>query len=237
MKFKDLHFLRMFTGISLGRECYLNESRVKEFRDGINDCIPNFFTRYDFQQIPNSILLASPNEESECVITLNNITYTSFANLASDVFLNRAQTILKQFMTIFALEDIRRIGKVYDFVWPLDEQRLLEKSPKQFLSRLIKIEEPVQVNNLHLLFQREGKNINIQLQPIQGPRIRARDIEREFESPSGIVIRCDVNNIQTEQSLEDIPKTLEEIFGFIDGYIQSDLIDFLNKYLEVEYEQ
>ena len=236
MTFEDLRFLRMSTGITLGQECYLNQSRIEEFTRQINDCIPNFFTRYDFQDIPNRVLLASPNAGSECVITLNNITYTSFVQLDSKLFLNHAQTILAKFMTIFALEDIRRIGKIYDFVYSLKLQRFPEESPKQFLSRLVKIEEPVQVNNLHLLFQREEKNINIQFQPVSGGLIRARGEDRAFEVPPGIVIRCDVNNIQTNQPLADIPETFSKIFGFSDEYVQSEMIDFINKYLEVEHE-
>lgn len=226
MTFQDLYFLSMFTGITLGQHCYLNISRVEEFVKKVNESVPNFFTSYNFKEIPNRIILESPNEKSQCTISSNNVTYTSRVHQCSDVFLKHSQIILEHFMLLFAIKSVRRIGKVYDFVFPIEEPS------KQFLSRLIKIEEPVQVNNLQLLFHHKGKNINIHFIPIQDLHIQPDEENPVLDVPSGIVIRCDVNNSQTNPPLDDIPKAFAEIFGFIDEYVKSEMIDFLNNYLE-----
>jgi len=233
MTFDDLVFLRVSTGITLGQEYYLNISRAEEFINQINNIIPNLFTRFNFQGIPNQFLLENPSKRNECVITSNNITYTSFIELKSDDFLNNIQAILEIFMAIFAMKDIRRIGKIYDFFYSLKAQSPPNNSPKHFLSRLIKIKEPVQVNNLQILFQREEKNINIHFLPISSGLINAQSAIEKIELQNGIVIRCDINNIQMNQSLTDIPLTFREIFGFVDEYVQSEMINFLNEYFEV----
>ncbi|MCZ6676607.1 MAG: hypothetical protein O7E52_05085 [Candidatus Poribacteria bacterium] len=223
MTFEDLKPLRVETGISFGQECYLNPSRAEAFRDKINEIFPNFFTRHNFQQLPQRFILENPLKAKGCVVALNRLNYIVFGAVNPDTFLDEVEKIFDCFSSLFALDDVRRIGKIFDF-------RLPQEAPKDFLTRLLVIEEAVQINNLQLLFRRDGRNINIHFIPIPERSLVIEVGEGEIELEPGVKVRCDINNINMDSPLE-IPETFKEIFGFADQYIQTDLIDLLNKYL------
>ena len=130
------------------------------------------------------------------------------------------QAIFKSFKDLFAINDVRRIGKIYDFQSPT-------RLTKDSLNSILRFEEVVEINNLHLLIREEGKNINIHFRPLDKGVLEFEGKTIDVE-PS-VIVRCDINNINMNLPL-DIPKALTEIFEFADRYVQIDLVQFLNKY-------
>ena len=223
----DLKPVQVETGIIFGQECYLDPARAREFLTKVNEIFPNFFTRYDFKPIPNRFILENSNRTRRCVVRLNRFNYSVADPIKPTVFLNEVEKIFDCFRYLFALNDVRRIGKIYDLQFPAS-------LPKDSLSNILSIEEPVQVNNVQLLFREERKNINIHLSPVEEGIIELAT--RTIDLTSGVMVRCDINNINTSSRLK-IPQDLKEIFGFADQYVQTNLIDFLNKYLGTRHEK
>ena len=223
----DLKPVQVETGITFGQECYLDPARAREFLAQVNDIFSNFFTRYDFKPLPNRFVLENSNGTRRCLVRLNRFNYSVIGSIEPTAFLNEVEQIFEQFRYLFALNDVRRIGKIYDWQFPA-------RLPKDLLSNILKIKEPVQVNNIQLLFREEGKNINIHFKPLDKGVIEIDGRKTNLEP--GIVVRCDINNININSPLS-ISETLKEIFEFADQYVQSDFVGFLNKYLGTHYEQ
>ena len=216
----DLKLVQVDTGITFGQECYLDPARAQEFLTQVNQKFPNFFTRYDFKPLPNRFVLENSNGTRRCVVRLNRFNYSVTGSIEPTAFLNEVEKIFDRFRYLFALSDVRRIGKIYDLQFPASFQ-------KKSLSNILKIEEPVQVNNMQLLFREEGKNINIHLRPVEEGIIELGS--RTIDLTSGVIVRCDINNMRMGTPL-NIPETLKEIFEFADRYVQVDLVNFLDKY-------
>ena len=220
MVLTDLKSLQVETGIAFGQECYLDPAQVQQFLTQVNTIFPNFFTRYDFQQLPNHFVLGNSNGTRRCVVQLNRFNYSVHESIEPTAFLHEVEKIFDCFRDLFALEDVRRIGKIYD--WHLPANFKIDS-----LNNILRIEESVQVHNLQLLFTNEGKNINIYFLPVGAGVIELAS--RTVDLTSGVMIRCDINNIDMSLQLK-IPDDLKEIFGFADRYVQTNLVNFLNKY-------
>ena len=223
----DLRPVQVETGIIFGQECYLDPARAREFLTKVNEIFPNFFTRYDFQPLPNRFVLENSNGTRRCIVELNKFIYSVQGSAEPSNFLHEIEKIFDCFRYLFALEDVRRIGKIHDLQFPANFQ-------KKSLSNILKIEEPVEVHNLQLLFTSEEKNINIHFLPVGKGVIEIGNSRINLES--GVILRCDINNINVNSSLS-IPETFKEIFEFADRYVQIELVDFLNKYLGTRHEQ
>ena len=207
-------------GVAFGQECYLDPARAREFLAQVNAIFPNFFTRYNYQQLPNQFVLENSNGTKRCVVQLNSFNYYVHESIEPTVFLHEAEKIFDCFRYLFALNDVRRIGKIYNWQLPANFH-------KNSLSNILRIEEPVQVDNLQLLFNIEGKNINVHFLPLGLGTIEIGNNRINLES--GVMVRCDINNIDMSLPL-NISDTLKEIFEFADRYVQVDLVNFLNKY-------
>ena len=216
----NLELLQIETGITFGQECYLDPSRAREFLAKVNEIFPNFFTRYDFKTLPNQFVLANPNSARQCIVRPNSFNYSARQSIEPSIFLNEVEKIFNSFRYLFALKDVRRIGKIYDFQSPANFE-------KDLLSNILSIDEPAEVNNLQLLFREERKNINIHFQYADKGVIEFAG--RKTDLKPGVIIRCDINNIEMRFPL-NIPDILKEVFEFADQYVQADLVDFLNKY-------
>ena len=223
----DLKPVQVETGITFGQECYLDPARAREFLAEVNAIFPNFLTRCDFQPLPNQFILENSNGTRRCVARLNSFNYSVTDSVEPTTFLNEAEKIFERFRYLFALNDVRRIGKIYDLQFPASFQ-------KKSLSNVLRIEEPVQVNNLQLRFREEGKNINIHFKPVGKGVIEIAG--RRINLEPGIIVRCDINNINMNLPL-NIPETFKEIFEFADQYVQIGLINFLDKYLGTRHEK
>ena len=227
MVLTDLKPVQVETGIIFGQECYLDPARAREFLAKVNEIFPNFLTRYNFQPLPNRFVLENSNGTRRCVVELNKFIYSVQGFAEPDNFLHEVEKIFDCFRYLFALKDVRRIGKIYDLQFPAN-------LPKNSLSNILRVEESVQVNNLQLLFTSEQKNINIHFLPVGKGVIEIGNSQINLES--GVIVRCDINNINVNSPLS-IPETFKEIFEFADQYVQSDFVDFLNKYLGTRHEQ
>lgn len=221
MALTNLKTVQVATGITFGQECYLDPARTQEFLTQVNNIFPNFFTRNDFQQLPNGFVLENSNGTRRCIAQLNSFNYSVVESIESTAFLHEVEKIFDCFRHLFALKDVRRIGKTYDLHLPANFEKNL------LLSNILRIDEPAEVNNLQLLFREEGKNINIHFHPIDKRVIEFAGNETDLEP--GVIIRCDINNIDTTLQLK-ILDDLKEIFGFADRYVRTDLVNFLNKY-------
>lgn len=220
MVLTDLKPVQVETGIIFGQECYLDPARAREFLAQVNAIFPNFLTRYDYQQLPNRFVLENSNGTRRCIVELNRFVYSVQGSAEPNNFLHEVENIFDHFRYLFALEDVRRIGKIYHLQFP---DRLSKKS----LSNILRIEEPVQVDGMQLLFREEEKNINIHLGSVETGIIELAS--RTVDLTSEVMIRCDINNINTSLGLK-IPGDLKEIFKFADRYVQTDLVNFLSKY-------
>jgi hypothetical protein len=216
----DLRPVQVETGIIFGQECYLDPARAREFLTKVNEIFPNFFTRYDFQPLPNRFVLENSNGTRRCIVELNKFIYSVQGSAEPSNFLHEIEKIFDCFRYLFALEDVRRIGKIHDLQFPANFQ-------KKSLSNILKIEEPVQVNNMQLLFLEEGRNINIHFKPLDKGVIEFEG--RRIDLEPGIIVRCDINNINMSLPL-NIPRTIKEIFEFADQYVQTNLVKFLEKH-------
>ena len=221
MTLEDLKLVQVETGITFGQECYLDRSRAQEFLDKVNEISPNILTRPSFQQLPKGFALTNSNGTRRCVIRPNHFRYlVPGPSIKSNIFLSEVENVFGCFRDVFALDDVRRIGKIYDFQSPVS-------LTKDSLSGILSIEESVQVNNLQLLFQKENKNINIHFLPVEKGSVEIEG--KKVDLDPGVIVRCDINNINTRSRL-NIPATLKEIFEFTDRYVQIELVNFLNKY-------
>ena len=227
MTLGDLKLLQIETGITFGQECYLDPSRAREFLTQINDILPNFFTRNDgFQRLPEQFVLANPNSARQCIVRPNSFNYSVRHSIESSIsvepptFLSEVERIFDCFKNLFALEDVRRIGKIYDWQFPAS-------FGKDLLSDILAIDESAEVNNLHLLFREEDKNINIHFQYADKGFIEFAGRRTDLEA--GVILRCDINNIDMSSPL-NIPEVFKGVFRFADQYVQIDLVNFLSKY-------
>ena len=220
MSLWNLKPLQVETGIIFGQECYLDPSRAREFHTKVNEIFPNFLTRYNFQQLPDRFILENSNGTTRCVAQLNRFNYSVHVPIEPSDFLQQVEKIFDCFKNLFAIDDVRRIGKIYDFQSPAS-------LTKESLVDILKIQESVQVNNLQLLFQDDGKNINVHFQSVDKGVIKFADSKIGLEP--GVMIRCDINNIDMGSQL-DIPDTLKKVFEFTDGYVRNNLVTFLEKY-------
>jgi hypothetical protein len=218
VKLEDLKLVKVETGITFGQECYLDSSRAQEFLDKVNEISPNFFTRSDFQQLPTGFALGNANGTKLCIVQPNRFNYFVHRSVKPNIFLSEVETVLGCFRNVFAVDDVRRIGKIYDFQSPVS-------LTKDSLNGILRIEEPVQINNVQLLFREKRKNINIHFIPVEKGFIEIAGRKIDLE----VVVRCDINNIDMSSPL-NISETLTEIFEFTDQYVQTGLVNFLNKY-------
>ena len=216
----DLKPVQVETGIIFGQECYLDPARAREFLAQVNKIFPNFFTRHDFKSLPNRFVLENANGTRRCIVRLNRFNYSVTGSIETNDFLDQVGKIFERFRCLFVLDDVRRIGKIYDLQLPASFQ-------KKSLSNILKIEEPVQVNNMQLLFLEEGRNINIHFKPLDKGVIEFEG--RRIDLEPGIIVRCDINNINMSLPL-NIPRTIKEIFEFADQYVQTNLVKFLEKH-------
>lgn len=221
MALGDLKAVQIEAGIIFGQECYLDEPRAHEFLSKVNESFPNFFTRYDFKPLPNRFALENSSGTRRCLVWPNRFNYSVNGPIEPTNFLNEVEKSFDCFRYLFAINDVRRIGKIYDLQFPAS-------LPKELLSNIVKIKEPVQVNNMQLLFREEKKNINIHFQPLDRGIIEIEGRKIDVLEP-GVIVRCDINNIHMGSPL-DVPEKLREIFEFTDCYVQTDLVNFLNEY-------
>lgn len=220
MSLGDLKPLQVETGIIFGQECYLDPSRAREFLTKVNEIFPNFLTRYNFQQLPDRFILENANGARRCIVQLDRFNYSVHVPIEPSDFLQQVEQIFDCFKNLFALNDVRRIGKIYDLQSP-------ESLTKESLVGILKIQESVQVNNLQLLFQEDGKNINIHFLSVDKGIIEFAG--RKIDLEPGVMIRCDINNSDMSSRLQ-IPEKLRDIFEFTDIYVQTNLVNFLGKY-------
>lgn len=223
MKIEKLETNRVETGITFGKECYLDPSRAQEFLSQVNASMPNFFTRSNFQHLPKRFNLENFDGTKQCTVTPNRFNYTAHGHVDNEQFQRDVGELFACFTQLFALSDVRRIGKIYDFPLP----NILTNDS---LSNILKIEEHVEVNILQIVFRKEGKHINLHFLPrTQGiVKIAGGRINLEPEA----MVRCDINNIDMDSPL-NIQNTLEEVFEFADFYVQNDLVKFIDKYFGV----
>ena len=130
MAVMDLELLQIETGITFGQECYLDPSRAREFLAKANEIFPNFFTRNDgFQRVPEQFVLANPNSARQCIVRPNSFNYSTRHSIESPIsieppiFLNEVEKIFDCFKNLFALKDVRRIGKIYDLQFPANFEK------------------------------------------------------------------------------------------------------------------
>ena len=220
MSLGDLKPLQVETGIIFGQECYLDPSRAREFHTKVNEIFPNFLTRYNYQQLPDRFTLENANCARRCVVQLNRFNYSVHVPIEPSDFLQQVEEIFDCFKNLFALDDVRRIGKIYDFQSPAS-------LTKDSLADILKIQESLQVNHMELLFRDDGKNINIHFQSVDKGQIEFAG--RRIALEPGVIIRCDINNIDMNSRL-NFPDTLKEVFGYTDRYVQEDLLAFLDEY-------
>lgn len=220
MSLGDLKPLQVETGIIFGQECYLDPSRAREFLTKVNEIFPNFLTRYNFQQLPDRFILENANGARRCIVQLDRFNYSVHVPIEPSDFLRQVEKIFDCFKNLFALNDVRRIGKIYDLQSPAGLR-------KESLGNILKIQESVQVNHVELLFRDNGKNINIHFQSVDKGLIEFAG--RKIELEPGVIIRCDINNIDMSLRL-NIPETLKEVFEFTDRYVRDNLVTFLDKY-------
>ena len=220
MQFEDLSLWRVITGVDFGQECYLDRRRSEAFHESMNEIFPNFFTRYNYQQIPNLLSFEHPSKR-QFTATLNRLNYIAYEDIDSESFLNQFRAIFDCFKNLFALDDIRRVGKIFDFKLP-------HESPDSFLQKLVVIKDEVLVSDVRLLFHHEGKNINVLFKAISS-EIRFETGDKAIMDP-GIVIRCDINNIDIDSPL-DMSTIFEDIFTFADDYVKTGFIDLIKEYL------
>jgi hypothetical protein len=224
--FPELKPVKVETGITFGQECYLDPSRSHEFHSKVNSIFPNFFTRNNFQRLPEQFVLENPNRASQCIVKRMSFNYSvdqsleSNTSIESPKFLNEVEEIFNCFKDLFAVNDVRRVGIILDFQSPAS-------FTKASLSNILRIDESVEVNNLHLLSREEGKNINIHFRPFDRGIIELEG--RKIDIEPGVIIRCDINNIEMSHPL-DVSESFKEVFGFANRYVQTDLVNFLNKY-------
>ena len=88
MTLTDLKPVQVETGIIFGQECYLDSARAQEFLDQVNAIFPNFFTRYNYQQLPNLFVLENSNSTRRCVVQLNRFNYSVADPIEPTAFLN-----------------------------------------------------------------------------------------------------------------------------------------------------
>ena len=226
MVLEALKSIQVETGIIFGQECYLDPSRSQEFHTKANSIFPNFFTRNNFQRLPDRFVLENPNRASQCIVQRKSFNYSvgqsveSTISIESPIFLNEVENIFESFRNLFAIIDVRRVGKIYDFQLPTSVT-------SDSLRSILTIEEPAEISNVQLLFREEGKNINIHFRPLASGIIEFEG-KKIYVDPS-VIVRCDINNIHMDSPL-DIPEKLREIFEFADRYVQTNLVNFLNKY-------
>jgi hypothetical protein len=225
MNLEDLSFLRVFAGITFGPEIYLNKSRAEAFVDKVNTEYPNLFPRYEILTPRQPIVMINVDEMCECIVSPKSMVYRDYKGKTKEEFLKITIGIISLIMDLFALKDIRRIGKVQDFFWEMSSPQ--QKIPKAFTH----FDDNVEISRLHTLVKEEGKNINLNYFAFQEGKIELFGGEIEFNVPTSMIISCDVNNTDMSEPLEDILKTLEEIFTFADNYVNSTLIEKLNKHL------
>lgn len=224
MRLDQLETIRVETGFTFGQECYLDPARAEEFLSQVNSNSPNRFTRRDFQHLPKQFTLESSKGTHLCAVRPNSFNYTVLGAVDDDQFKEVSAELFRAFSNLFAVSDVRRIGKIFDFPFP-------KSLSNDSLIGILTIEEPVQVSNLHLVFREQGKNINIHFLP-EGKRvveITNRGIKLEPEP----IIRCDINNIDVNSRL-DVNRTLSEVYGFADSYVQGKFVRFLKRYFGAE---
>ena len=223
MGVKKLQSIRVETGINFGQECYLDPSRAQEYLARINAKAPNFFTRSNFQGLPKVFILENFDGTKQCTVRPNAFNYTVIGSVDHKEFQNDVWALFSCFSELFVVNDVRRIGKIYDFQFP-------KSVTTDSLRGILKIAEEVQVSNLHLLFRKDGKNINLHFLPIEKGMIQiaGRRVNLEPEP----IVRCDINNIDMNLPLS-IPETLDSVFEFADCYVRDDLPMFLDKYFGV----
>ena len=223
MSLQELKSIRVETGMSFGQECYLDPSRAQEFLKKINTIRPNFFTRSNFQHLPQRFSLENFDGSIQCTVRLNSFNYTVHGTVEDKDFKSDAEDIFDCFCDLFYLRDVRRIGKVSDLPFP----KILKRGS---LNDLVTIEEPVEVNSLHLLFRKDKKNINLSFLPVLP--LKKGVIPDDFGSVQvelETIVRCDINNIDMSSPL-NISETLRDVFEFSDGYVRRDLVKFIGKY-------
>ena len=223
MGVEKLQSIRVETGINFGQECYLDPSRAQEYLARINAKAPNFFTRSNFQGLPKVFILENFDGTKQCTVRPNAFNYTVIGSVDHKEFQNDVWALFSCFSELFVVNDVRRIGKIYDFQFP-------DSLTTDSLSEVLKIKEDVQVSNLHLLFRKDGKNINLHFLPINQGVIQIAGKQVNLDPDP--IVRCDINNIDMSQSLS-IPETLESVFEFADSYVRDDLPKILEKYFGV----
>lgn len=220
MSIEQLEPIRVETGFVFGQECYLDPSRAQEFLSQVNASLPNFFTRSNFQHLPQQFNLENFDGSKQCTVRPNTFNYIVHGAAENEQFQKDVGDLFTCFSQLFALSDIRRIGKIYDFQFP---KALTSNS----LSNILTIEEPVEVSNLHLLFRKDGKNINIHFLPtVQG---FVEITEGRMNLKPEPIVRCDINNIDMNSPL-NISETLKSVFEFADCYVRTNFVDFLGTY-------
>ena len=223
MPVEKLQTIRVETGISFGQECYLNPSRAQEFLSRVNESSPNFFTRSNFQRLPKGFTLENFDDTKQCAVRPNSFNYTVYGSVEHKEFQKDVGELFTCFRELFVVNDVRRIGKIFDFQFP-------KSLTTDSLRGVLKITEEVQVSNLHLLLRRDGKNVNLHFLPIEQGVIKIAG--RRVNLDSEPIVRCDINNIDMNLPLS-IPETLDSVFEFADCYVRDDLPMFLDKYFGV----
>ena len=107
----DLRPVQVETGIIFGQECYLDPARAREFLTKVNKIFPNFFTRYDFQPLPNRFVLENSNGTRRCIVELNKFIYSVQGSAEPSNFLHEIEKILIVLDTFLPLRMFGELGK------------------------------------------------------------------------------------------------------------------------------
>ena len=118
MPVEKLQTIRVETGINFGQECYLNPSRAQEFLSRVNESSPNFFTRSNFQRLPEGFTLGNFDGTKQCTVLPNSLNYTVIGSVEDKQFRKDVGELFTCFRDLFVVNDVRRIGKIFDFQFP-----------------------------------------------------------------------------------------------------------------------
>ena len=118
MGVEQLQTIRVETGISFGQECYLDPSRAQDFLSRVNESSPNFFTRSNFQRLPKGFTLDNFDGTKQCTVLPNSFNLTVYGSVEDKQFRKDVGELFTCFRDLFVVNDVRRIGKIFDFSVP-----------------------------------------------------------------------------------------------------------------------
>lgn len=206
-------------GIHLHVDITLSPPLGEQFYREITKVRSDLFTT-KFIQAGAPFILLHEKTQNRCVITDNNLTYTERSNFDPDRFLEISTYLARTLIQSFECseDNVRVLGKLF---------RYRANYPGIFSSfkRAVAMFANDDIGRLQIrtLFRRNGKNIHLNIS----------GIEKEGEVlPDSLAIECDINN--ADQHAHHTITALADIFKFADNYNDRQLIDLLNKKLNVQ---